>query len=223
VGFTHYLHGEGLNELIRWGGYAILFAIVFAETGLLLGFFLPGDSLLFIAGAYAAQTRSPLDIGVLLVLLCIAAIAGDATGYLLGRKLGPELFKRPDSRVFKRDHLIKTQAFYEKHGPKTIVLARFVPIVRTFAPTIAGIAAMPYRLFATYNVMGGIGWVAAMLLAGYFLGGVEVVKNNLEKVTIGIVFVSILPMIVHFLQERKTKTTTQAAVESVAPGTEVDN
>ncbi len=223
MGFTHYLHGEGLNELIRWGGYAILFAIVFAETGLLLGFFLPGDSLLFIAGAYAAQTRSPLDIGVLLVLLCIAAIAGDATGYLLGRKLGPELFKRPDSRVFKRDHLIKTQAFYEKHGPKTIVLARFVPIVRTFAPTIAGIAAMPYRLFATYNVMGGIGWVAAMLLAGYFLGGVEVVKNNLEKVTIGIVFVSILPMIVHFLQERKTKTTTQAAVESVAPGTEVDN
>ena len=223
MGFTHYLHGEGLNELIRWGGYAILFAIVFAETGLLLGFFLPGDSLLFIAGAYAAQTRSPLNIGVLLVLLCVAAIAGDATGYLLGRKLGPELFKRPDSRVFKRDHLIKTQAFYEKHGPKTIVLARFVPIVRTFAPTIAGIAAMPYRLFATYNVMGGIGWVAAMLLAGYFLGGVEVVKNNLEKVTIGIVFVSILPMIVHFLQERKTKTTTQAAVESVAPGTEVDN
>ena len=221
--FLHKLHGEGLNDLIRWGGYAILFAIVFAETGLLIGFFLPGDSLLFVAGTLAAAYPDQLNIGVLIVLLCIAAITGDAVGYMIGRKVGTSLFNRPDSRFFKREHLLKTQAFYDKHGPKTIVLARFVPIVRTFAPTVAGVAGMSYRTFATYNILGGIGWITSMSLLGYFLGNVPWVKENFEKAVIGIIFLSILPMIIHFVQERRSKheSVAAAAVETVAPGLDV--
>lgn len=186
------------------GGYALLFLIVFAETGLLIGFFLPGDSLLFVAGALAAvSATSHLNIVVLIPLLCVAAIAGDAVGYLIGRKLGPTLFSREDSRFFKRAHLQKTQAFYEKHGPKTIVMARFVPIVRTFAPTVAGAAGMNYKSFATYNLLGGCGWVLICCLLGYFLGNIPVVKNNFEKAVIGIVLLSILPIFLHWLQERK--------------------
>ena len=221
--FLHKLHGEGLNDLIRWGGYAILFAIVFAETGLLVGFFLPGDSLLFVAGALAAAYPDRLNIGVLIMLLCIAAITGDAVGYMIGRKVGAGLFNRPDSRFFKREHLLKTQAFYDKHGPKTIVLARFVPIVRTFAPTIAGIAGMKYRNFVIYNVLGGIGWITSMSLLGYFLGNVPWVKDNFEKAVIGIIILSILPMVIHFVQERrlKHKSPAAAAVDTVAPGLDV--
>jgi membrane-associated protein len=219
--FLHQLHGEGLNDLIRWGGYAILFAIVFAETGLLLGFFLPGDSLLFVAGALAAAYPDQLNIGVLILLLSIAAVTGDAVGYTIGRKVGVGLFKRPDSRFFKREHLMKTQAFYDKHGPKTIVLARFVPIVRTFAPTVAGIAGMRYRDFVTYNVLGGVGWITAMSLLGYFLGNVPWVKANFEKAVIGIVILSILPMVIHFLQERRLKHKSSATVGTIAPGVDV--
>ncbi|HVF85758.1 MAG TPA: VTT domain-containing protein [Abditibacteriaceae bacterium] len=186
------------------GGYALLFLIVFAETGLLIGFFLPGDSLLFVAGALAAvPATSHLNIAVLIPLLCVAAIVGDAVGYLIGRKLGPALFSREDSRFFKRAHLQKTQAFYEKHGPKTIVMARFVPIVRTFAPTVAGAAGMNYKSFATYNVLGGCGWVFICCLLGYFLGNIPAVKNNFEKAVILIVLLSILPIFIHWLQERK--------------------
>ncbi|HEX8834025.1 MAG TPA: DedA family protein [Abditibacteriaceae bacterium] len=223
MNFLHYLHGEGLQELIRYGGYAILFLIIFAETGLLVGFFLPGDSLLFVAGALATRPEFGLNIVVLTFLLIIAAITGDATGYLIGRKVGTGLYNRPDSKLFKRQHLVKTQAFYEKHGPKTIVLARFVPIVRTFAPTVAGIAQMPYKTFVVYNVMGGIGWIVSMLLAGYFLGNIPVIKDNFEKAVLGIVFISILPMILHFVQERRAhKSVEDAAVSSVAPGVEGD-
>lgn len=220
--FLHQLHDpEGLKKLIQAGGYVLLFAIIFAETGLLIGFFLPGDSLLFIAGTLCAVIlpghETPLlNIALLIPLLCVAAIAGDATGYFIGRKVGPALFNRPDSRFFKREHIERTQAFYDKHGPKTIVLARFVPIVRTFAPTVAGAAGMKYKSFVLYNVLGGIGWIASMSLLGYFLGNVPAVQNNLEKAVMLIVFLSITPMIVHFFQEKaRGKSAASAAAESL--------
>jgi membrane-associated protein len=224
----HKLHDpEGLKELIAVGGYILLFAIIFAETGLLVGFFLPGDSLLFVAGTLCAiplkDGQSPLmNIAIMIPLLCVAAVSGDATGYAIGRKVGPSLFKKEDSRFFKKEHLAKTQAFYDKHGPKTIVLARFVPIVRTFAPTVAGIANMDRRTFFAYNIGGGIGWITLMSLLGYFLGKVQWVQDNLSKAVILIVILSILPMVVHFLQERKHKSAAAAALETVAPGVEAD-
>jgi membrane-associated protein len=223
--FLHKLHDpEGLKQLIEAGSYLLLFAIIFAETGLLVGFFLPGDSLLFVAGTLCAiplRAGAPpiLNAALLIPLLCVAAIAGDTVGYLIGRKLGPSLFSRPDSRFFKREHIAKTQAFYDKHGPKTIVLARFAPIVRTFAPTVAGVAQMNYRTFLMYNVVGGIGWISSMTLMGYFLGRNAWIQKNLEKAVLLIVFLSILPMILHFFQERKQRGTGAAAVDSVAPGT----
>lgn len=205
--FLSQLHNpEGLKSLIAAGGYLLLFAIIFAETGLLIGFFLPGDSLLFIAGFVAANADKfgvNIAIGPMILLLCVAAIAGDTVGYLIGRKAGPALFSKPDSRLFKRKHLDSAHAFYEKHGPKTIVLARFVPIVRTFAPTVAGAAGMDYRQFLTYNVMGGIGWITSMSLLGYFLGNVPVIEKNLDKAVIGIVLLSVLPMIWHAIKEKR--------------------
>lgn len=201
--------------------YVLLFCIIFAETGLLVGFFLPGDSLLFVTGAVAAARPDILNIWILIPLLIVAAITGDATGYSIGRRTGPRLFARPDSRLFKREHLLKTQKFYDEHGPKTIVLARFMPIVRTFAPVVAGVAQMDYRKFATFNIAGGIGWIVSMLLAGYFLGSIPIVKDNFEKAVIGIVLLSILPMIIHFIQEkRKGKSEKEAVVATVAPGLE---
>lgn len=195
---------EGIQRLIQMGGYVLLFAIIFSETGLLLGFLLPGDSLLFIAGTMAAAGK--LNIGLLLILLCIAAISGDAVGYFLGRKTGPKLFAREDSRFFKRAHLEKTQSFYDRHGPKTIIMARFVPIVRTFAPTVAGAVNMKYQTFASYNIVGGIGWIFSMLLSGYFLGKqFPWIGKNIDKVIIVIVILSLLPIFFHWLQERKTK------------------
>ena len=201
--------------------YVVLFAIIYAETGLLVGFFLPGDSLLFVTGAVAAARPDVLNVWILIPLLIVAAITGDATGYTIGRKTGPKLFARPDSRLFKREHLVKTQKFYDEHGPKTIVLARFMPIVRTFAPVIAGVANMEYRKFAFYNIAGGIGWITSMILAGYFLGSVPLIKDNFEKAVIFIVLLSILPMVVHFVQERrKGKDEEEALVSTVAPGLE---
>lgn len=202
-------------QTLAAGGYAILFLIIFAETGLLVGFFLPGDSLLFAAGALAATpTTSHLNIAVLLPLLCVAAIVGDGVGYLIGRKLGPALFAREDSRFFKRAHLQKTQDFYQKHGPKTIVMARFVPIVRTFAPTVAGAAGMEYKTFVKFNVLGGIGWVSLCLILGYFLGNFPVVKKNFEMFIILIIVLSILPIFLHWLQERKHKSAGEAALSA---------
>lgn len=220
--FLHQLKDPAAMERwIAWGGYFILFAIIFAETGLLVGFFLPGDSLLFVAGAVAAAKPDSLNVWILIVLLCIAAITGDATGYLFGRKTGPRLFSRADSRLFKREHLLKTQAFYDQHGPKTIVLARFMPIVRTFAPVVAGVAGMEYRKFAFYNITGGIGWIVSMTMAGYLLGGIPVIRDNFEKAVLGIIFVSILPMIIHFVQERRRgKSEKSAAIAATMPGVE---
>ena len=213
--FLHDLHSpQGLQKLIAAGGYLLLFAIVFAETGLLIGFFLPGDSLLFIAGFFVSSSGA-LSLPLLMVLLSLAAIAGDTVGYFIGRKAGPAIFSRPDSRLFKRKHLDSAHEFYEKHGPKTIVLARFVPIVRTFAPTVAGAAGMNYRQFLVYNVIGGVGWICSMLLLGYFLGGIPIIQKNLEKAVIGIVILSILPMILHALKERKSQPATSVAKNEV--------
>lgn len=224
----HQLHDpEGLKTLIATGGLILLFAIIFAETGLLIGFFLPGDSLLFVAGTLCAVTLpghdAPLlNINLMIPALCVAAIIGDATGYFIGRNVGPALFNRPDSRFFKREYIDRTHAFYEKHGPKTIVLARFVPIVRTFAPTVAGVAQMQYSKFALYNVTGGIFWITSMSLLGYFLGNIPAVKENLEKAVLLIVFLSILPMIIHWIQERrKGEPVEEALIETIAPGLEV--
>jgi membrane-associated protein len=186
-----------------WLGYALLFAIVFSETGLLVGFFLPGDSLLFTIGVVAGAGQ--LNIGVILVLLTVAAISGVASGYAIGRRTGPKIFNRPDSRLFRQDHLKKTQAFYEKHGGKTIIYAQFVPIIRTFAPFVAGVAKMPYARFAMFNVIGSIGWVCSMTLLGYTMGNVEIVRKHFEKFVILIVLISVLPIIIEVLKARRTK------------------
>lgn len=194
--FFQLLNPHRLEALLfSWGwlGYPILFAIVFAETGLLIGFFLPGDSLLFIAG-FVASTNI-LNIWWLNVLLILAAIIGDGVGYYLGRKTGPKVFTREDSILFHKSHLIRTQNFYERHGGKTIVLARFIPILRTFAPFVAGMGAMNYSRFACYNVFGGIGWVTLMTFAGYFLGNIPIVKQNFEKAVLLIIFLSITPLL----------------------------
>lgn len=193
TGFWSHLYQ--FNELIRWGGYTVLVAIVFAETGLLAGFFFPGDSLLVTAGLVAASSGT-LNIWVLTLLLSTAAIVGDSAGYAIGYHLGPRIFSRDDSRWFHKDHLVRTQRFYEKHGAKTIVLARFVPIVRTFAPTVAGAGKMPYRTFLVFNVLGGIGWVASMTLAGYFLGrSIPNIERHLHWVIGIIILLSILPIV----------------------------
>jgi len=184
---------EGITEIIRWGGLPILAAIVFAETGLFFGFFLPGDSLLVTAG-FVAATTDVLRIGDVLVVLTVAAIVGDATGYWIGRRAGEALYERRDSRFFKRKHLLATKAFYDKWGPIAIVLARFVPIARTFAPAVAGVAQMNYRRFAVYNVLGGVGWVVSMSLLGYFFGQIPFVQRHIEKAILLIIFVSLLPV-----------------------------
>jgi len=190
-----------LEEIVIWGGYIGLFCIIYAETGLLIGFFLPGDSLLVTAGLFAS--RGQLDIVLLNVILCIAAVTGDATGYYIGLKAGHALYNRPQSRWFRRDHLIKTHEFYEKYGGITIVLARFMPFARTFAPVVAGIGEMTYRRFALFNVAGGIGWVTSMTLTGYFLGRViPGIEHNIEYVIAVVIFISILPLIIKYLQHR---------------------
>ena len=191
------------DELIRWGGYAVLIAIVFAETGLLAGFFLPGDSLLVTAGLLAT-TGGPLNIWLLIVMLSAAAIAGDSTGYAIGYYLGPRLFKRENSWFFRQDHVARTQRFYDKYGPKTIVLARFVPIVRTFAPTLAGVGKMRYRTFLLFNIAGGVGWVAGMTLAGYGLGRlIPDIERKLHWVIAIVIGLSLLPILHEWWQSRR--------------------
>jgi membrane-associated protein len=184
-----------------WWSYALLFAIVFSETGLLIGFFLPGDSLLFTIGVVAGA--GDLNIVLINVVLIAAAITGDAFGYFLGLRTGPHVFNRPDSRWFKQEHLNKTHEFYEKHGGKTIIYARFIPIIRTFAPFVAGVAKMPYSRFALFNVFGGIGWVVAMTTLGYTLGNVWLVRRHFEKVVVGIVLISVLPVVLEYLKSRR--------------------
>jgi len=183
-----------------WAGYALLAGIVFAETGLLIGLFLPGDSLLFTVGVVAGAGE--LDIGRIIALLAFMSVAGDQSGYFLGRRTGPAIFRREDSLVFKQEYVRRTQAFYEKHGGKTLIYAKFVPIVRTFAPFMAGVGKMRYPRFLSFNVWGGLGWVTSMTLAGFYLGGIPIVRRNFEKVVIAIVVLSVLPMVVHYLRSR---------------------
>ena len=201
-----FLHlNKHLDELCREYGtwtYAILFVVIFCETGLVVTPFLPGDSLLFAAGALAAGEGNPLHPGVLLLLLSISAIAGDAANYAIGKFLGPKVLRNEQSRIFKKYYLDKTHAFYEKYGGKTIIIARFVPIVRTFAPFVAGVGTMTYMRFAAYNVVGGAGWVAICVFGGYFFGNLPLVKKNFELVILAIIFISVLPMAVEFWRAR---------------------
>ena len=191
-----------LAELIQQVSYVGLFGIVFAESGMFFGFFLPGDSLLFTAGFLASQQL--LNIWVLLPLLVTAAILGDSAGYWIGRKLGGWLERQPDSWFFKREHLERAQAFYEKHGGKTLILARFIPIIRTFAPIAAGMAAMHYAKFISFNVFGGLGWAMGMTLAGYFLGRlIPGVDKYLLPIVMVIIIVSVVPALAHMRGERK--------------------
>ena len=195
---------DGLKELVRMGGLPVLTVIIFAETGLLIGFFLPGDSLLFIAGFLTSEAGGEvLHLHWLLIVLSLAAVIGDTVGYWIGKKAGPPIFNRPQSRFFRRDHLLAAHAFYERHGGKTIILARFIPIVRTFAPVVAGAADMNYAKFLAYNVFGGIGWVCSMSLLGRSLGQIEWVQKNLEKAVILVILLSISPMFIHWWGARR--------------------
>jgi membrane-associated protein len=214
-----YLHDllaqiPSVEEIIRWGGTLVLIAIIFAETGLLIGFFLPGDSLLVTAGVFAAAGY--LNVWVLLFALSLAAVVGDQVGYMIGKSLGARLYARESSRLFRRDHLLRAHEFYEKYGGKTIVIARLVPIVRTFAPTVAGAANMSYTSFVSYNVFGGILWVWSMVLAGYSLRSVfswvlgrevsqEELSSYLHYIIAIVIFLSLLPPIVEYLRERQKK------------------
>ncbi|MGS4344991.1 DedA family protein [Myroides odoratus] len=186
--------------------YAILFLIIFVETGLVIMPFLPGDSLLFATGMLVAQS-SELDITVAIVLLLIAAISGDSLNYYIGRKVGMRMthIRLFGKQVIKEEHLDKTHAFYEKYGERTIVIARFIPIVRTLAPFVAGVGSMRYKIFMIYNVIGGIVWVVGLTLAGYFLGNLPIVKNNFSKIALLIIFISILPIIFEFIKAKVKK------------------
>jgi membrane-associated protein len=199
-----------LDMLIQWGGYILLVAIVFTETGLLIGLFLPGDSLLITAGLLAGAGK--LNIWWINVLVIAAAIVGDSTGYAIGVRLGPRIFTRPKSLLFNPKHVARTQRFYEKYGAKTIVIARFVPIVRTFAPVLAGVGQMRYRRFLVYNVAGGIGWVASMTWAGYLLGqAVPNISKHMHVVVIVIIILSVIPIAVEVYRERRKTTTGKPA------------
>ena len=195
-----------IDDIGLWG----VFAVVFAESGMLVGFFLPGDSLLFTAGFLASGPSSVdealhLPLGWLLVGTFIAAVAGDQVGYVIGRRAGPAIFNRPDSRFFKQENVDKAQAFFDRYGAKTIVLARFVPIVRTFAPIVAGVSRMNYRTFVTFNLVGGALWAVGVTLLGYFLGQVDFVEQNLEVAILTVVAISLLPIARELWKARKEK------------------
>jgi len=181
--------------------YAILFVVIFAETGLVVCPFLPGDSILFIAGTVVAAAG--LDVHVLVVVLIAAAVLGDSINYGVGHYIGPKVWKRPDSRWFRQDHLRRTHAFYERYGGVTIIIGRFVPIIRTFAPFLAGVAGMPYRRFLSYNIVGGCLWIGLLVYAGYLFGNIPWVKDNLSLIVITIVVVSLIPAATTFVRERR--------------------
>jgi len=193
-----------LDDLVRWGGYVILVAIVFTETGLLVGFFLPGDSLLITAGLVAAT--GALDIWWLNGLLIVAAVVGDSVGYAIGYRAGPRIFTREQSLLFRPSHVERTRRFYERHGAKTIVIARFVPIVRTFAPVVAGVGQMEYRRFLVYNVAGGVGWVTSMTWAGYLLGQtIPNIGDHIHVVVAVVIVLSVIPIGVELYRERRRR------------------
>lgn len=190
------------NNLLDQFGIWGLLLVVFAESGLLIGFFLPGDSLLFTCGLLITAGTLDFPLWAAVALICVAAIAGDQAGYLFGKKVGPSLFNRPDSRLFKQENVVKAHEFFEKYGPKSLVLARFVPVVRTFTPIIAGVSGMRYRSFITFNVIGGVLWGAGVTLLGSWLGKIDFVNKNIEAILILIVFVSVIPIIIEFLRAR---------------------
>ncbi|MBZ5495413.1 MAG: VTT domain-containing protein [Acidobacteriia bacterium] len=204
-----------VQGLIQWGGTVLVCIIIFSETGLFVGFFLPGDSLLVTAGIFAAMGH--LNLPLLLTTVSLCAIAGDQVGYWIGRRAGATLYRREDSFFFRRKHLQRAHDFYEKYGGKTIVLARFVPIVRTFAPAVAGAANMKYRRFVTYNVVGGVLWVWSMLLAGFFLSSaIPDVDRHIHMVIVIVVFLSVLPAVIEVLRNRGRK----RAVPEPSPGSQ---
>jgi len=191
--------------LSGWLGYAMLFGIVYSETGLLAGFFFPGDSLLFTVGAVAGageKGAAHLNIFVVNAVLMSAALLGDSTGFFLGRKTGARIFSRPDSRLFKQEHVTRTKKFYERHGGKTIIYARFIPIIRTFAAFVAGVMEMPYRKFIPYSVCGGMGWVALMTTLGYQLGSIPLVRRNFDYAILTVIVLSLMPPVIESLRRR---------------------
>lgn len=203
-----FLHlDKHLNE---WAGtmggwlYALLFLIVFCETGLVVTPFLPGDSLLFAVGALCATDGSPISLPFVIGLLFVAAVVGDAVNYQIGKRIGPAAFSSETSRLLNKKHLLRTQAFYEKHGGKTIIIARFMPIIRTFAPFVAGVGTMSYRRFFMFNVIGAAAWVTSFSVLGFFFGNVPAVKRNFTFVILGIVIVSVLPGVIEFLRARRS-------------------
>ncbi len=202
------VYGAGMNPetLIEAFGTIGLFAIVFAESGLLVGFFLPGDSLLFTAGLLAS--KGTLNLPLIMVGCSIAAIAGDQVGYVIGSRAGPKIFHRPDSRFFRKEFVDKAYSYFERYGGRTIVVARFVPIVRTFVPVIAGVSQMSYRTFVAYNVLGGVLWGVSVTTIGYYLGQIDFVADNIEPILIGIVALSVLPIAFELLRARSRSRST---------------
>jgi membrane-associated protein len=203
---------EGIVRALGFWTYPAMFAVIFCETGLVLLPLLPGDSLLFGLGALAANERFDLNLFWLIGLLISAAVAGDAVNYYLGLRFGERFFRSDTSRLFNKRHLIRTQQFYAKYGGKTIILARFIPIIRTFAPFVAGMGKMEYRRFAVYNVFGGAVWVTSFLLGGYFLGQFEIIKSNIILVAVAIIIISIMPPLVEFLLARYKQAKPEPAV-----------
>jgi membrane-associated protein len=210
-----FLHlDKHLNE---WAGsmggwlYGLLFLIIFCETGLVVTPFLPGDSLLFAVGALCATDGSPISLPLVIALLFVAAVVGDAVNYQIGKRIGPAAFSSETSRLLNKKHLLRTQAFYEKHGGKTIIIARFMPIIRTFAPFVAGVGTMSYRRFFMFNVIGAAAWVTSFSVLGYFFGNVPVVKRNFTFVIGAIIVISVLPGVIEFLRARRGGPTAPAA------------
>ncbi len=202
------------DYLVDWKAFAILFLVIFAESGLLVGFLFPGDSLLFTVGVVAGAGR--VHILPMIVILASASMLGDGLGFLIGGTLGYSLFKNPNSKIFRKEYLDHTRDFYERHGGKTIIYAKFVPIVRTFAAFIAGVGKMHYTRFLAFNVFGAIGWVALMIGAGDLLGSIPFVRANFEKVVLGIIFVSILPVVLQLLKSRSSKQQVPSEVKTAA-------
>ncbi|MFE3198596.1 DedA family protein [Embleya sp. NPDC059237] len=209
------------DKLISTFGLIGILVIVFAESGLLIGFFLPGDSLLFTTGLLVSDGKFSQPLWLVCLLLWTAAVVGDQVGFLFGRKVGPSLFNRPNSRFFKRENVEKAHEFFDRYGPRSIVLARFVPIVRTFTPIVAGVARMKYRTFVVYNIVGGFLWACGVTVLGYSLGQVDFVRENIELILIAIVLISVIPVAIELLRARSTSRT-RAAAEPTTPTAPVE-